>query len=175
MKKIIAVLLLVLISAKSLAEIVSDQPLGVSVNVPSAAKIDRTENDQGRSLIISFHNPRRDEDVVIVGIRANNGGSFGQPKETFAQRMLNGASKKIGKDADALLRTLSYRGKTLFVGSHTGVGENKSLMLTTIYYLEEKASWRKIISVEFISALGKRFSDSSISERLNEISFEPSI
>jgi hypothetical protein len=150
-----------------------DFPMRFSVEIPSDTKISREENHMGRHVSFGFRDDKRREAVTLQAVRANNGG-FGEPKNSVVKKIFKGMSSTLGKQPSTSVRSISYEGKELFATTHIGVGPGNGQTITSVLFLEEISTWRKIITIQFISEGPQTLSDTAIVERLKAIQFEPS-
>lgn len=172
MKPILIALFLCLVWKQCFARSVEDSQIEFSVSVPDASKVEVASNEQGRSVTIVYQDTASSEVLTVQAVRANNGG-FNTSQASFFAGMLAGLSDRIGKKPSAVPRTLSYLDRKLYIAQHAGVGSNPTQALTTVVFMQERGSWRKVITVQFLSNGVEVPSDKYILEKLRGIQFRP--
>jgi hypothetical protein len=171
MKSLLA-LILCIACGLGFAKTIDDRPLEFSAVVPDQARVEVAENEKGRSVTVVHQDPVTHEAFTIQAVRANNGGFNATPASVFT-RMMEGASSTIGKPPSLPLRTLRYAGFELHVAQHEGVGVNASQTLTTIVFLQERGTWRKVITVQFLTRGVHAPSDEILLDKLKSARFRP--
>ena len=151
---------------------VNDPVLEFSVSVPESATVDVLGNETGRSAIVAYHNAATGEAFVVNAVRSNNGG-FGTSHASVVARTLEGTSARLGKVPKYPVRTLKYGVHDLYIAQYTGVGVGTAQTLTTIFFLQERANWRKIIIVQIVSNGIEAPSDEYLLKRLKAAHFRP--
>jgi hypothetical protein len=148
-----------------------DEVLRIGLDVPQGTKAERSANERGKAIDLTFPNPARQELVRLQVTRANNGG-FGAPLPDVALQMLGGIGRSLGKQVSVIPRSLSWREGKLFAVSHGGIGEGKGQTMTSLLFLQEYDGWRKVVTLQFLANGSKVLSDDEIRARLAELRFE---
>ena len=151
---------------------VDDPVLEFSVLVPDSATVDVIGNETGRSAIVAYHNAATGEAFIVNAVRSNNGG-FGTSHAAVVARAVEGTTARLGKSPAYPVRTLKYGLHELYIAQYIGVGTGAAQTLTTIFFVQERGTWRKIIVVQIVSTGIKAPSDEHLLERLKAAHFRP--
>lgn len=174
MRNFLATLFLTLLVGVSSAKQLTDAELEFSMQVPDQARVQIDRNERGRALNVVYESSESDETFSVSVVRANNG-SFDGPLFPFFERMMNGASDRMGKRPTVPLRRLSYRGLELFVAQHQGIGPGASQTMTTVVLLQNRGSWRKVVTLQLLTHGTRAPNDAFIVERMNALNYRPSV
>jgi hypothetical protein len=174
MRHFFITIVLALIATTATAKSVADSELEFSMEAPDQALIQIDRNEQGRSLNVVYENPQTDDTFSVSVVRANNGG-FNAPLFSFFERMMDGASDRLGKRPTVPLRRLSYRGHELFIAQHQGIGSSASQTMTTVVLLQERGAWRKVVAMQLLTRGTRAPSDEFILGRLNALKYRPAV
>lgn len=159
-------------SAQAVAFI--DEVLRIGLDVPQGTQAERTNNERGKAIDLTFPNLARQELVRLQVVRANNGG-FGAPLSEVALQMLGGIGRSLGKQTSVIPRTLTWRNEKAFVVSHGGIGEGKAQIMTSVLFLLEYEGWRKVVTLQFLANGSHVPTDDEIRTRLAELRFEANL
>ncbi len=157
-------------SAQAVAFI--DEVLRIGLEVPQGTSAQRTSNERGKAIDLTFPNSVRQELIRLQVVRANNGG-FGAPLSDVALNMLGGIGRSLGKETSVIPRTLIWRNEKAFVVSHGAVGDGKAKTMTSLLFLLEYDGWRKVVTLQFLTK--GALSDDEIRARLAEMRFEANL
>jgi hypothetical protein len=172
MRRLLITILIAFSFGLSNAKTVADLALEFSMVAPDAAKVEVAENEQGRSVNVVYQSATTDDTFTVSAVRANNGG-FDGPLATFFERMMNGTSKTIGKQPTVPQRRLTHKGLEFFVAQHQGVGPSASQTLTTVVFLQDRGSWRKVVTLQLLTRGMRAPTNDFIVERMNALQFRP--
>ena len=77
----------------------------------------------------------------------------------------------------APFHAMAYQGRTMYVATHLNVTTKvaSGVSMTTVMFLEEKGTWRKMLMLQFLSADKVAPSDAEILKRFDELKFQPAL
>lgn len=154
------------------AATVRDEVTQFSVDAPTDAKIDRQQNDKGRLVSVLFRDVSRQQVVHVQAVQANGGG-LEQPSMNEFKEMVRGMSATIGKPPTIQPHTVEYRGITLYLVSHSGVGPGGGQTITAIVAFEQDLTSRRVLNMELVTPGTKEPTDSELVDRMEGLQYRP--